>query len=121
MPALRESLRELTEIRGERPATADELALAQSSVAQGYPRGFETAQQVARSVAQLALHELPDTYFEDFVPKLLAVTLDEVNGAAERYLDPDRMSAVVVGDLAKIGDAIGSLGLGAPVPVIPPI
>jgi len=121
VPALRESLRELTEIRGERPVTADELALAQSSVALGYPRGFETVQQVARSMAQLALHELPDSYFEDFVPKLLAVTLDEVNGAAKRYLDPERMTAVVVGDPATIGDAIGDLGLGAPVPVIPPI
>ena len=121
VPALRESLRELTDIRGARPVTTDELALAQSSVALGYPRGFETVQQVARSVAQLALHELPDSYFEDFVPTLLAVTLDEVTAAAERYLDPERMAAVVVGDTEKIGDAIGDLGLGAPVAVIPPI
>ena len=78
-------------------------------------------QQVARSVAQLALHELPDSYFEDFVPTLLKVTLDEVTAAAEQYLDPDRMAALVVGDTEKIGDAIGDLGLGAPVAVIPPI
>ena len=43
------------------PATADEIALARASVTRGYPRGFETAQQVARGVAQLALHGLPDT------------------------------------------------------------
>ena len=121
VPALRESLRELTDIRGARPVTTDELALARSSVALGYPRGFETVQQVARSVAQLALHELPDSYFEDFVPTLLKVTLDEVTAAAEQYLDPARMAALIVGDTEKIGDAIGDLGLGAPVAVIPPI
>ena len=72
--------------------TADELALAKSSVALGYPRGFETVQQIARSVAQLALHDLPDSYFEEFVPRIEAVTLQEVASAAQRYLDPDRMS-----------------------------
>ena len=69
---MREALRELTAIRDGRPVTADELALAKSSVALGYPRGFETVQQVARSVAQLALHDLPDSYFEEFVPTLEA-------------------------------------------------
>jgi zinc protease len=61
---------EIRDIRALRPVTADELALAQSSVALGYPRGFETVQQVARSAAQLALHDLPDSYFEEFVPRL---------------------------------------------------
>ena len=56
--AIREALTEIEDIRGSRPATADELALARASVTRGYPRGFETAQQVARSVSQLALHEL---------------------------------------------------------------
>jgi len=121
VPALRESLMELTDIRGSRPVTADELALARSSVSLGYPRGFETVQQVARSVAQLALHELPDSYFEEFVPALEAVTLQQVTAAATQYLDPDRMTAVVVGDPAKIGEGIGALGLGSPEPVIPPI
>ena len=58
-----------TAIRGSRPPTEDELALAKASLTRGYPRNFETAQQVARSVAQLALYDLPDTYFEEFVPE----------------------------------------------------
>lgn len=110
--ALTEAFREIREVRGDRPVTADELALARSAVSLGYPRGFETVQQVARSAAQLALHELPDSYFEDFVPMLDAVTLDEVTNAARRYLDPDRMATVIVGDVDKIGNSLGPLGLG---------
>jgi predicted Zn-dependent peptidase len=120
VPALVEALREIQEIRGSRPVTADELALAQSSVALGYPRGFETVQQVARSAAQLALHDLPDSYFEEFVPRLEAVTLDDIAAAAVRYLDPARMATVVVGDIEKVGATLGGLGLGS-VPVVPPI
>ncbi len=119
--ALTESFREVRDIRGDRPVTADELAMARSAVALGYPRGFETAQQVARSAAQLALHDLPDSYFEDFVPMLEAVTLDEVTAAARRYLDPDRMATVVVGDIDKIGPSLVALGLGELTIVAPEI
>ena len=75
-------------LRGARPATAQEMSLAQASLTRGYPRNFETAQQVARSVAQLALYDLPDTYFEEFVPKVNAITEDEVTRVAQTYWIP---------------------------------
>ena len=86
-------------IRGSRrPAAATELSLAQASLTRGYPRNFETAQQVARSVAQLALFDLPDSYFEDFVPNVNDVTADDVTRVAHTYLDPARVITLVVGD-----------------------
>ena len=90
VPAIRESLREIGDIGGARPATAAELATAVASITLGYPRGFETAQHVARGVAQLGLHDLPDTYFEEFVPKVEAVSLDEVSRVAVQCLDVSR-------------------------------
>jgi predicted Zn-dependent peptidase len=117
--AVRDSLAELDAIRGSRPASADELELAKASLTRGYPRNFETAQQVARSVAQLALYGLPDTYFEEFVPKVNAVTVDDVSGAAQQYIDPARTTTLVVGDHATISDSLGALGLGLP-QVVPP-
>ena len=112
--AIREALREIEEIRGVRPATADELALARASVTRGYPRGFETAQQVARSVGQLALHALPDTYFEEFVPRVEAVTLEDVTRVASEYLDTARMVTLAVGDHDRIASTLMSLDLGEP-------
>jgi zinc protease len=111
-PAITEAWREIRDIAAARPATADEVALAFASVSKGYPRGFETAGQVARSVAQLALHELPDSYFEDFVPRLAQVTADDVAAAARRYLDPAKMTTVIVGDLDKIAGSLPGLELG---------
>ena len=113
--AVRESLKELEDIRGRRPATQEELSLARASVTQGYPRGFETAQQVARSVTQLALHDLPDTYFEQFVPKIEAVTLADVSRVAGEYLDTARMVTLAVGDHDRIASTLTTLGLGEPV------
>jgi len=111
-PAIHEAMAEIRAIADQRPATADEVAQAFASLSKGYPRGFETAGQVARSVAQLALHNLPDTYFEEFVPRLAEVTAEDVSAAARQYLASVKMSTVIVGDLDKIHGSLPGLGLG---------
>jgi zinc protease len=111
-PAVHEALAEVRAIVDSRPATTEEVLLAFASVSKGYPRGFETAGQVARSVAQLALHGLPDSYFEDFVPRLAKVTADDVGRAARQYLVPEKMATLIVGDLDKIHGSLPGLGLG---------
>lgn len=113
--AIREALRELEEVRGARPVSGEELELARASVTLGYPRGFETAQQVARGVSSLALHGLPDTYFEEFIPRVEAVTLDDLSRVAAQYLDPARMVTVVVGDYDRVAPGLATLNLGEPV------
>ena len=113
--AIRESMKELRDIAGDRPVTQEELALAHLAISKGFPRGFETVNQVARSAAHLALHELPDTYFEEFVPRLLSVTATNVTEVARKYLDPQRMTALIVGDLDRISDSLAALDLGEPV------
>ena len=40
------------------------------------------------------------------------MTRDEVSRVAARYLDLDRMTTLVVGDLDKIAAALPDLGLG---------
>jgi predicted Zn-dependent peptidase len=111
-PALAEAWREIGDIAATRPVTDQEVAQAFASLSKGYPRGFETAGQVARSVAQLALHGLPDAYFEQFVPRLSQVTAADVTAAAQRYLDLEKMAAVIVGDLDKIAGSLPALGFG---------
>ena len=111
-PAIREALEEIRAIADGRPPTPLEVQQAFASLSKGYPRGFETSGQVARSVAQLALHNLADTYFEEFVPRLAQVTADDVSAAARQYLTPAKMSTVIVGDLDKIHGSLPGLGLG---------
>lgn len=113
-PAVAEILKELAEIRDVRPPSDEELGLARASLTLGYPRGFETAQQVARGVTSLALHDLPDTYFEQFVPTVRAVPRDAVIRAAITHLDPARLIGVIVGDVDRMGSGMTALGFGEP-------
>jgi predicted Zn-dependent peptidase len=117
--SIADTLKEISDLRGGRPATVDELSLAQASLTRGYPRNFETAQQVARSVGQLALFDLPDSYFERFVPNVNAVTVDDVTRVAQTYLDPGRAISLVVGDRSATESSLSGLGVGE-LRVLPP-
>lgn len=111
--AIADCLTEFGAISGSRPPSIDELEMAKASLTKGYPRGFETAEQVARSVGQLALYGLPDSYFEDFIPGVNAVSQDEVVDVAARYVDPARAVTLIVGDYQAIEASLSQLGLGA--------
>ncbi len=110
--AVRESLAELQAVGGDRPITERELETARAALTRGYPRNFETAEQIARSCAQQALYGLPDDYFERFVSTVLALGVDDIARVASRWLDPLRLSTLVVGDRAAVAPGLEALGLG---------
>jgi zinc protease len=99
--AIREAISELSAIRRDRPVTEEELALGRAAVTRGYPRNFETAEQVTRAIAQLALYDLPDDYFTRFVPTVLSLTPQDLTRAANEHIHPERLITVVVGDPAQ--------------------
>ncbi len=109
--AVAEVLREIADLTGPRPVTADELARAKAAVGLGYPRGFETAQQVARAVAQLALHDLDPNHFADFGARLNAVRLEDVTPAAVRHVRASLLTAVIVGDPEAVGPQFAERGV----------
>jgi predicted Zn-dependent peptidase len=112
--AIADASAEIEGLRGSRPVTEGELAHAKAALTRGYPSGFETGAQVARAVSQLALYDLPDTYFSDFVPTVSAVTADQVTRVAAQYLDPSRLTALVVGDAQVVRESLHTLSFGEP-------
>jgi zinc protease len=108
--ALHEIFSELDGIRGRRPVTPEELELAHSAITRGYPRNFQTAEQIARAVCQLALYELPDEYFDEFAQIVAQVDEPAVTAAARARLDPSRMLTIVVGDRAKVEGELSADG-----------
>lgn len=113
--AIREAAREIAEIRGPRPPSARELETAKAALTRGFPRSFETAARIARAGVQLALHDLPDDDYTQFVPRIQAVGSDDVLQAATRCLRPDDLAAVVVGSRPDVLDSLAGLGFGDPV------
>ena len=104
-----EFLKELRGIRGERPVTAAELEFSKQALIRGYPRTFETPEQIANRVTDVVLYNLPDNYFNNFITRVRAVTVADVNRVANRYLDPSKMALLVVGDRKVIEPGLRSL------------
>jgi zinc protease len=110
--AVREVINELDAIRGPRLVTPDELELGRAALTRGYPRNFETAEQLGRAAVQLALYGLPDDYFTTFVPRVMAVSQDDVTRVAQSHICPDRLLTVIVGDRDRIAPSLEILNLG---------
>ena len=108
--ALKEFFNELNGILT--PVPPDELAKARNYVALGFPGEFETTSDMARKLEELVIYNLPDTTFSDFVPSVTAVTAADLQRAAARFVQPERMAVVVVGDLKVIEGPSRALTLG---------
>jgi predicted Zn-dependent peptidase len=111
--AVTETLKELGDIAGGRPASEDERSLSEATLTKGYPRNFETAGQIARGLGQLALYELPDDTFSLFAPRVQALTAGDITRAAAAHLHPDQAVVVAVGDCSRIRAGLEAAGLGA--------
>ena len=108
--AIAESIGEIAAMVSTRPITAEELRLAAAALTRGYARNFETAEQIARAATQLALYDLPDTYFAEFVPRIERLTTDEGDARDGGHLDASRLTTVVVGDYEAVGADLRRLG-----------
>jgi predicted Zn-dependent peptidase len=108
--ALKEFFVELNGILG--PVPAEELTKAKNYVALGFPGEFETTGDLARKLEELVVYNLPESTFTDFVAAVSKVTSGDLQRVAARYIQPDKMAVVVVGDRREIENTIRELNLG---------
>ncbi len=117
-PAVTEILKE---VRGmaDSPMKTEELARAKDARTQSLPAGFQTSQAAAASFAQVFIYSLGLDYYSHVAERVTAVTGDQALAAAKKYLVPERMVIVAVGDRAKIEPELRKLNV-APVEVVTP-
>lgn len=117
--AVRSSLVELEAIRGDRPPTFGEVEAAKAALTRGYARNFETAEQIARAMAQLVLYGLPDDYFDTFALRVGEVTVERARQAAVNHLNPDRLATAIVSDSSIVLPQMAAAGFEEPTPLLP--
>lgn len=110
--SLVEFLSELKDIRGPRPLTPAETDAARNAIIRGYPRRFETPNATIDVLSDLALYGLPDSEIGNFLSQVGRVKPEDVTRVASKYVSPEQLAIVVVGDLAKVRSGIEALNLG---------
>ena len=76
------------------------------------PRNFETTERLAGSLAQIFIYNLPQDYFATYTQHVHAVTSADLQRVADRYIQPDKVAVVIVGDRKTIEPGINALNLG---------
>jgi zinc protease len=109
--AVIEFFNELNRIRSE-AVPADELERAKNYVALGLPRSLETAGGVASRLAELRVYDLPLSFYDTYVAKIMAVTAEDVQRVANQYVRPGQSTVVIVGDRKAIEPGLRAIELG---------
>ena len=110
-PAVSEIFNELKRIVAA-PVTPAELAMGRDALVRSLPSDFETSGSTVGSLANLYVYDLGMDYYSKLPAQVSAVTAENVQAVARKYLAPDRMVVVAVGDRAKIEPGLKKLNLG---------
>jgi zinc protease len=110
--AVEEIFTEVKKMR-DTPVTAAELAMGRDALVRSLPADFETSGSTVSTFGGLYIYDLGLDYYAKFPAEVSAVTAMTIQAAARKYLDPDKMIVVAVGDRAKIEPGLKKLDLGA--------
>lgn len=87
-----------------------ELSEAQAYITGSFPLTIETPGAIARQVINAVFFGLDLQELETYRARVNAVEVDDVQRVSQRYLQPDRLSIVLVGDASKFMKELTSLG-----------
>jgi predicted Zn-dependent peptidase len=102
-------LSELKSIAAQTPVTRNELSRARKELLGGYAKSLELGSDVIGEFSDTFINELPPSYLSQLGDTLNRVELAELQIQVQQFLTRTAPLLVVVGDKAKLGDALGKL------------
>ncbi len=103
--SLKEFFYELNRIRNE-PVSQKEIADAKSYLTGVFPIRLETQEGLIDQFVQIKMFGLPDDYLEVYRNNIQAVTVEQIQTVAMKYVQPDEAAIVIVGDGAQLHEQI---------------
>ncbi len=107
--ALREILNELNRVRTE-PVPEKELMDKERAAVASFALSLESPTSIMTNYITSRRYNLPADYWDKYPERVMAVTADQVEAVAKKYLDPSRLEIVAVGDGRKIGEGLKKFG-----------
>ena len=109
--ALREMIKEM-DLMGKQPVKPEEIALAKSSLVRAFPSWFETTGQTVNILSEIPVYNLGLGYYPEYAKNIDAVMESEIQNVAKKYLLPENMVTIAVGDRKVIESGLKSGGFG---------
>jgi predicted Zn-dependent peptidase len=96
----------------EKSVSEGELTVARNALLLSLPGDFATAAGIAGKLAEEVIYGLPDDYWEGYAAQLGKVEADDVKTIAQKYLDPSKLTTVMVCETAVVRPQLDGLPLG---------
>jgi zinc protease len=107
--AMTEFMNEINRIR-DQPVMESELEENKRAIVAGFARSLEQPNQLLDYALQLKIYGLPPDYWDTYPAKIMAVTAEQVQRVARKYIVPDNLQIVAVGDASKIKPVLDKFG-----------
>jgi len=107
--AMKEFMYELKRLRDEK-VPAEELENAKRSIVGSFALSLEQPPALLQNVVQQRIYNLPADYWDTYPQKVSAITAEDVQRVAQKYIDLDHLQVVAVGDATKAAGALAKYG-----------
>jgi len=107
--AMKEFMYELNRLRTE-PVSATELDNAKHAIIGSFALSLEQPQALLQNIITQKLYNLPADYWDTYPQKVSAITVADVQRAAQTYLDMGHLQVVAVGDASKAREVLAKYG-----------
>jgi zinc protease len=92
------------------PPTPVEMKRAKDAILNSFVFNFDSKQKVLLEQMRYEFYGYPSDFLEQYRAGIEKVTVDDVNRVARKYVHPDQLAVLVVGNPTEIGDQVKSLG-----------
>jgi hypothetical protein len=99
--SLREFFYELERIRTE-PVSNTELDDAKNFLTGVFPIRAETQEGLTNLIVNQQLYDLPEDYLQTYRDNIEAISVEDVQRVAQKYIQPEKLAIVIVGDAADV-------------------
>jgi len=94
----------------KQPVSDQELKLAKDSIINSFIFGFTSTATVVNQKARLEYYRYPAGYLENYRDRIAAVSSEDVLRVAKKYLHPEALKLVVVGDAKRLDKPLSTFG-----------
>ena len=96
-----------------RPFTEEELARSKDNILNSFLFRYDTKEKVLGARERLEFYGYPANYLETYKAALEKVSLADLNAVAKKYIHPEKLAVLVVGNGPEIKPGLDELKMGA--------
>jgi len=106
---MHEFMYELNRIRDEK-VSATELENAKRAMVGSFALSLEQPAALLQNIVIQKLYDMPADYWDTYPQKVVAITAEDVQRIAQKYIDMGHLQIVAVGDASKTRSVLDKYG-----------